>query len=126
MDNITIPLPDEFDQGMVPELVYFVSTMAYKLHKNRHKSTLDRTIPKMFPLLLEEIGEFMQQYLEDKTDANSLVELADAANFLFLMSMALRMEIYHVPVRARVQAGEGPSLGDSSHDPKADGSGTPV
>ena len=41
-------------------------------------------------MLLAELGEFIEQFHEDRKDANTVVELFDVANFAFLMFLALR------------------------------------
>ena len=67
----------------------FVEIMGTKLWENRHKKTVEEVdIPKMMSLLVGEVGEFIQQYMEDKTAPNLHEELADIANFAFLIYMA--------------------------------------
>ena len=67
----------------------FVEIMGTKLWDNRHKKTVEEVdIPRMMELLMREVGEFIRQYMEDKTAPNLQEELADIANFAFLIYMA--------------------------------------
>jgi hypothetical protein len=67
--------------------------MIKKLDKNSHKDTpLIKDMGKIMDLLLDEVVEFENQIHVDKFDENSLVELADQANFAFLAYVALRRD----------------------------------
>jgi hypothetical protein len=69
----------------------FFQGMLYKLAINAHKKTPEMVdIPGMTEMLLEELREFTEQFNEDKTDANTVIELFDVSNFAFLMFLALR------------------------------------
>jgi hypothetical protein len=71
----------------------FVKTMVHKLDKNSHKDTPTKeSLPKIMDLLADEIHEFETQVDADKFNENSLIELADQANFSFLAYIALRMQ----------------------------------
>jgi hypothetical protein len=71
----------------------FFRTMIMKLDKNSHKETPTKeSIPSIMDLLRCEITEFEEQMIIDKFDENSLIELADQANFAFLAYAALRMQ----------------------------------
>jgi len=77
----------------------FLEVMVRKLVKNAHKKTPTiKTLPEIMSLLQQEIVEFEEQVNEDKFNENSLVELADQANFSFLAYVALRMQgVEHGP-----------------------------
>jgi len=64
-----------------------------KLDKNSWKETpTKQTLHAIMDLLVEEIIEFEKQIAEDRFNENSLIELADQANFSFLAYVALRLE----------------------------------
>lgn len=76
----------ELDRNMQEDLEKFVDLMIEKLHKNRHKRTVEENdVPVMMSLLMTELGEFVRQYMENKDDPNAARELADVANFAFLI-----------------------------------------
>jgi len=90
--NILIQVPDSLEKYR-PMLLDFFRMMIDKLDKNSHKDTPTReTLPKIMDLLLDEIIEFEKQVADDKFNENSLVELADQANFAFLAYVALRKQ----------------------------------
>lgn len=65
--------------------------MLFKLDKNSNKRTPETSdIPEMTAMLLDELDEFWVQFVSDKHDPNTLIELFDVANFAFLMFLALR------------------------------------
>lgn len=69
----------------------FVRLMIAKLDKNCHKDTPSiQDMGRIVDLLIMEVQEFEEQLAENKYDRNSLVELADTANFAFLAYVALR------------------------------------
>lgn len=72
------------------ELQAFVDLMIEKLNKNMHKQERPLEVPEAMELLMGEIGEFVRQYMEDKNDPNAPRELADIANFAFLIFMRMR------------------------------------
>lgn len=90
--NIIVQVPDSLRQYH-SLLLDFVNTMINKLDKNSHKQTpTTASLPTIMELLQLEIDEFMEQIGEDKFNENSLVELADQANFSFLAYVALRLQ----------------------------------
>ena len=71
----------------------FFKIMIMKLDKNSHKETPTKeNLSGIMDLLLQEIIEFENQVHQDKFNENSLIELADQANFAFLAYVALRLE----------------------------------
>lgn len=76
--------------AMAFDLQDFVNVMIQKLNKNMHKQEIPLTVPQMVELLTRELGEFLRQYMEDAKDPNAEKELADIANFAFLIFMKLR------------------------------------
>ena len=87
---MNLDLPSELDL-LEERLREFFQGMLYKLAKNSHKKTPEiHDIPAMKEMLLAEVDEFADQYIEDPDDANTLIELFDTANFAFLMFLALR------------------------------------
>jgi hypothetical protein len=78
------------DKRMGKDLETFVERMAAKLNKNMHKNEGPVTVPLLVELLTRELGEFLRQYMEDASDPNTLDELADIANFAFLLYMKVR------------------------------------
>ena len=71
----------------------FFRIMIMKLDKNSWKETpTKQTLHAIMDLLVEEIIEFEKQIAEDRFNENSLIELADQANFSFLAYVALRLE----------------------------------
>lgn len=78
-------------QRMVADFYDFAKVMMEKLEKNSHKRTVEESdVPAMLSLLMIEVGEFIRQYMEDKEDPNAERELADIANFAFLIYQAIR------------------------------------
>jgi hypothetical protein len=79
-------------------LGWFFDIMIHKLDINSHKSTPTiKSIPEIIENLREEVIEFEEQLARDKFDENTLIELADAANFAFLAYVALRFQgVEHV------------------------------
>lgn len=92
MTNILVQVPDSLrDYRWL--LQDFIKLMVMKLDKNCHKQTPTvETLPAIMDLLREEIREFEEQLAINKFDRNSLIELADQANFSFLAYAALRMQ----------------------------------
>jgi len=71
----------------------FFKTMIHKLDKNSHKDTPTKeNLDGIMDLLVDEVIEFEQQIYRDRFNENSLVELADQANFSFLAYVVLRLE----------------------------------
>ena len=84
-------LPESIDnEDMAFDLQAFVNLMIEKLNKNMHKQQIPLTVPQMVELLTRELGEFLRQYMEDACDPNAERELADMANFAFLIYMKLK------------------------------------
>lgn len=74
------------------ELRIFFDLMKKKLHENEHKDRPDiGTVPKLFALMLREAAEFMEEFDKDgeKYTEEKALELADIANFAFLMYYAM-------------------------------------
>ena len=85
---LELPEPLELLEERLRE---FFQGMLYKLSINAHKRTPETTdIPKMMEMLLAELEEFRVQFVEDREDANTIIELFDTANFAFLIFLALR------------------------------------
>jgi len=90
--NIIIQVPNSL-RPYHSLLHEFFRTMIVKLDKNSYKETpTKQTLHAIMDLLVEEIIEFEKQVHEDKFNENSLIELADQANFSFLAYVALRLE----------------------------------
>jgi hypothetical protein len=90
--SITVSVPDSLTNYSF-YLADFFSSMIMKLDKNSHKDTPTReSLQTIMDLLIQEIIEFEKQVFEDKFNGNSLIELADQANFAFLAYVALRLE----------------------------------
>jgi len=71
----------------------FFGSMMHKLDANSHKKTpTTKDIPEIIQNLREEVIEFEEQLALNKFDENTLIELADAANFAFLAYVALRLQ----------------------------------
>ena len=79
------------DQRMLRDYYAFCKIMMEKLEKNSHKRTVQESdVPAMLELLMKEVGEFIRQYMEDKNNPNLERELADIANFAFLIFQGTR------------------------------------
>lgn len=85
-----MPTTQITNEKMRDDLEHFVGVMIEKLNKNMHKQDIPLTVPQMVELLTRELGEFLRQYMEDANDPNAERELADMANFAFLIFMKLR------------------------------------
>lgn len=87
-----IKIEVEADRDLNPTMIVeFVYLMVKKLEKNKHKKTVTEVdVPAMLELLMKEVGEFIRQYMEDKNSPNLQLELADIANFAFLIFQANR------------------------------------
>jgi hypothetical protein len=108
--KIKVEVPDSIDE-YATLFAEFIVLMLHKLDKNSHKKTPTKeSLPAIMDLLVEEIYEFEQQIEADKFNENSLMELADQANFSFLAFIALRLQ--------------GVKHGQSSANP--DGTGRPA
>jgi len=71
----------------------FNTLMMHKLDRNSHKSTPTKEdLAGIMRLLRAEIEEFEEQIRTDKFAENSLLELADIANYAFLAYVALISE----------------------------------
>lgn len=78
------------NEKMQRELAAFVMEMINKLEKNSHKDAVELPdVPRLVELLQRELGEFIRQYMENSRDPNARKELADIANFAFLISTVL-------------------------------------
>lgn len=78
------------NEQMAVDLEKFICLMIEKLNKNMHKQDKSFTVPEAVELLIRELGEFLRQYMEDANDPNAEKELADMANFAFLIYMKLK------------------------------------
>ena len=86
--NINIP-PALLDMG--PVLSEFMEAMIHKLNVNSHKDAVNEDdIDGLLEKMQEEIAEFREQRKQDIMDPNTLGELADTANFAFLLYAFLR------------------------------------
>jgi hypothetical protein len=89
-DHIMISVPPPI-QKYSESLIRFFEAMVQKLAKNAHKNTPGKCdIPEILRLLRAEIVEFEIQFKHNKSDDNSLYELADTSNYAFLAYVALR------------------------------------
>lgn len=89
---ILVDVPHDL-KNMAEHFVEFIDLMLMKLDQNSHKKTPTMVdIPAIMDLLYEEMEEFKQQFYANKYDRNTLLELADTANFAFLAFVALRMQ----------------------------------
>lgn len=78
------------NEAMAVDLTVFVDTMIEKLNKNAHKDAVALPdVPALLERLMGETGEFIRQYMENPRDPNATRELADIANFAFLISTVL-------------------------------------
>jgi hypothetical protein len=92
MTKIEVVVPDSISDYS-DFLADFFDTMIYKLAKNSHKKTPTKeSLSAVMDMLVDEIIEFEEQIVDDKFNENSLVELADQANFSFLAYIALRQQ----------------------------------
>lgn len=90
--NVIVQIPDNL-RDYHSLLREFFEIMIYKLSKNAHKDTPTmETLPGIMDKLIDEVVEFEQQVWDNKHDPNSLMELADQANFAFLAFIVLRNE----------------------------------
>lgn len=81
---------DMNNEDMAMNLERFVTVMIEKLNKNSHKDVVALPdVPRLVELLQRELGEFIRQYMENPRDPNATRELADIANFAFLISTVL-------------------------------------
>lgn len=86
--NLHIP-PALLDMG--PVLTEFMEAMVFKLAVNSHKDAINEDdIDGLLAKMADEIEEFRQQRIQDASDPNILAELADTANFAFLLYAFLR------------------------------------
>jgi len=92
VDAMMIHIPNSLNRYN-DYLESFFEGMMKKLDKNSHKETpTTKNIPEIIAHLRAEIIEFEEQFVLDKHDENSLIELMDVANFAFLAYVALRMQ----------------------------------
>ena len=90
--NIVIQIPNSLF-GYHTQLRDFFEGMIMKLHVNAHKKTpTTEDIPGIITKLHEEIVEFQEQFITNKDDENTLIELMDIANFAFLAYVACRLQ----------------------------------
>lgn len=86
--NVNIP-PAILEMG--PVLSEFFESMVHKLNVNSHKDAIrGDDIDGLLAKMEEEIREFREQRIMDAEDPNILEELADVANFAFLLYAYLR------------------------------------
>lgn len=76
---------------MGPTLTEFLEAMVHKLNVNSHKDAINAdSVDGLLAKMQDEIAEFREQRIQDATDPNILGELADSANFCFLIYAYLR------------------------------------
>ena len=86
--NVNIP-PAILEMG--PVLSEFFEAMVHKLNVNSHKDAINGDdIDGLLAKMQGEIEEFREQRIQDAEDPNILTELADTANFAFLLYAYLR------------------------------------
>lgn len=86
--NVNIP---PVLRSLSPMLSEFFDSMVFKLEVNSHKNAItDDDIDGLLAKLGDEIQEFREQRIADARDPNILSELADTANFAFLLYAFLR------------------------------------
>src|SRR6478735_6442061 len=91
-DIMLVHVPDSLVE-YTDMLADFFESMLHKLDVNSHKKTpTTKDIPEIIQNLREEVIEFEEQLALNKFDENTLIELADAANFAFLAYVALRLQ----------------------------------
>jgi hypothetical protein len=91
-DVILVHVPESLVE-FTDTLADFFESMLMKLDKNSHKKTpTTKDIPEIIDNLREEVIEFEEQLALNKFDENTLIELADTANFAFLAYVALRLQ----------------------------------
>lgn len=92
MTNIAVPCPPSL-RAYREHLREFLSIMLRKLDMNSHKNTpTKRSVTAIVGAVLGELDEFLQQHAFDRHSENTLIELADGANLLFMAFVALRSE----------------------------------
>jgi hypothetical protein len=92
MTQIAIATPPSL-QKYRSHLRSFFEGMVRKLDLNSHKNTPDKEqIETMLELLRAELTELEDQLKENRLSPNSLVETQDAANYAFLIFLALRRD----------------------------------
>ena len=90
--ELVIDVPRNIDD-MSSELAEFFQLMLKKLDENSHKKTVSSDdVLKLLGKLLHECGEFTESYHCDLMDKNNELELADVANFAFLIFMVLNKQ----------------------------------
>lgn len=91
--NLRLSLPSELE-SMAPHLLEFFQGMVAKLYQNRHKTPPRKCDLLKFLLNMhQEMVELHEQCYLDPRDPNMFLEMHDVANYAFLMSMALRLEL---------------------------------
>lgn len=86
--NVNIP-PAISEMG--PVLSEFFESMVHKLNVNSHKDAIrGDDIDGLLAKMEDEIREFREQRIADAEDPNVLEELADVANFAFLLYAYMR------------------------------------
>lgn len=76
---------------MGPVIAEFFEAMVHKLNVNSHKNALtEDDIDGLLAKLADEVQEFRDQRIQDASDPNILMELADTSNFALLLYAFLR------------------------------------
>ena len=88
--TVEVELPSEVAQYAIP-MAQILGACVKKLIKNKHKDAPAsmHDVQKLRRLLAGEVLELDNQMAEDKLDPNMVLELADCANFLFLIQYAI-------------------------------------
>lgn len=69
----------------------FVEGMIFKLHVNAFKDDLViKDVPKLIDGMMEELTEFRDQLALEENDPNTLAELVDMGNFVYLLFALMR------------------------------------
>jgi len=93
---LNIKIDDKIAELREP-LDEFIRAMTFKLIRNSHKQTPQKVeLLSIIDRAREELAEFEAQVSLDKFDENSLLELADAANFCLLAYVVIRNEKEHL------------------------------
>jgi len=87
---VNVELPSEVSQYAIP-MAQILSACVEKLIKNKHKDAPAsmHDVQKLRRLLAGEVLELDNQMAENRLDPNMILELADCANFLFLIQYAI-------------------------------------
>lgn len=88
MTSLHVPIPAEMEPYR-DDLEYFFATMVRKLHVNRHRGVSnDAPLLGLIQGLEGEVRE-VKKALDEESQFDTPLELADVANFAFLMSRTI-------------------------------------